>query len=444
VRKRLGRTFQSLKVRNFRLFVTGHLVKNTGVWMQFIAQDWLVLTLSGDSGTALGITTALQFLPILLLTLYSGKLADRHDKRKLLILANGMWSLLALLLAVLVTTGVVELWHVFVFAALLGVSSAIETPVRQSFVSELVEIRLLPNALSLTGATFNSARIIGPALAGLVIAALGTGPVFLISAFCSLSPQLSLHRMRPEELHREPRLPAADRPRASIRDGLAYVLRRPDLILPMALVAIIGAAGFNFGITLAMLAKTTFNTGAASFGLFSTALAFGGLTGALAGTGRRARPSVYLVLGAGVAFGVLETLVGLARVYWLAAALLVATGFCMMFFAGAANQRVQLGTEPAYRGRVMSLYVLVFLGTTPLGGPVIGWVAETFGAPTSLWAGGACSLLAALAGLVVKLRSSGDRIRLRISPTPWVYVAPDYLSRVPAEPSVEREPAGVR
>jgi MFS family permease len=412
-----------LRVRNYRLFATGQLVKLIGVWMQFIAQDWLVLHLSGDSGTALGVVTALQFLPILLLTLYGGKLADRHDKRKLLLIANGTWSVLALLLATLIATGAVELWHVFVFAGLLGVANAIETPVRQSFVSELVGTTLLPNALSLSAATFNSARIVGPAVAGVGIATLGMGPVFVISAVSSISPLVSLLRMRPAELLRESLPPRAERAEASIVDGLRYVSHRADLVLPLVLVMVIGAIGFNFGITLAVLAKTTFSTGAASFGLFSTALAAGALGGALAGSGRRARPSEYVVIGAGIAFGLLETMVGFASTYWLVVVMLLPTGFFMVYFAQAANQRIQLGTDAAYRGRVMALFVLVFLGTTPVGAPLIGWAAETLGAPASIWITGLLSLATGLAALVLHLRSSGDRIRLRVRPMPQVYVA---------------------
>ena len=422
MRRRLGTTFQSLTVRNYRLFATGQLIKLIGVWMQFIAQDWLVLQLSGDSGTALGVVTALQFLPILLLSLYGGILADRYDKRKLLVVANATWSALALGLALLITTGTVQLWHVFVFASLLGISNAIETPVRQSFVSELVGTTLLPNALSLSAATFNSARIIGPALAGVGIAGFGTGPVFVISAFTSLAPLLGLSLMRPAELYRDGLLSRADRKDASIVDGLRYVWHRADLVLPMTMIAVIGAIGFNFGITLAVLAKTTYHTGAAAFGLFSTALAVGSLGGALAGSGRRARPSVYVVLGAAIAFGVLETVVGLVSAFWLVAVLLVPTGFFMIYFAQAANQRVQLGTDAAYRGRVMALYVLVFLGTTPLGGPLIGWFAEVASARASIWVGGVVSMLTGLVALVLQLRSTGDRLRLRVRPLPRVYI----------------------
>jgi MFS family permease len=422
VRARLSTTFRSLQVRNYRLFATGQLVKLIGVWMMFIAQDWLVLQLSGDSATALGVVTALQFLPVLLLTLVGGRLADRYDKRKLLLAVNAAWFALSLALATLVALGYVRLWHVLVAAGLLGVANAIETPVRQAFVSELVGTRLLPNALSLSAATFNSARITGPAMAGVAIAGLGVGPVFVISALVTLSPLVSLARMRPAELHREALPPREERAPAKISDGLRYVWGRADLVLPIGLVAVVGMVGFNFQITLAVLAKTVFHTGAASFGLFTTALAVGALGGALAGTWRRTRPSVYIVLGAAVTFGALETLVGFAPTFATVVALLVPTGFFMIYFAQAANQRVQLGTDAAYRGRVMALYVLVFLGTTPLGAPLIGWWAERFGPGSSIWLGGVASMLTALAALGWQLRRAGERLRLRISPLPRIYV----------------------
>lgn len=422
MRAKLTTTFQSLQVRNYRLFATGQLVKLIGVWMMFIAQDWLVLELSGNSATALGVVTALQFTPVLLLTLLSGRLADRYDKRLLLFIANTAWSFLALGMSLLVLTGVVALWHVFVFAALLGVANALETPVRQAFVSELVGTPLLPNALSLSAATFNSARIIGPALAGVAIAAFDVGPVFLISAVSSSAPLIGLVRMRAAELHREALPPRDERDSARIIDGLRYVWRRPDLLLPMALMSVMGMVLFNFQLTLAALAKTVFHTGAASFGLFTTALAVGALAGALAGSGRRERPSVYLVLGAALAFAALGTLVGLASTYWLVVVLLVPTGFFMVFFAQASNQRVQLGVDAAFRGRVMALWVLVFLGTNPVGAPLVGWVAETFGAGASIWIGGLISLAAAGAALAWQLRRTGGRLRLRLRPMPRFYV----------------------
>ncbi len=424
MRAKLSTTFQSLQVRNYRLFATGQLIKLIGVWMMFVAQDWLVLEMTDDSATALGIVVALQFTPVLLLTLLSGRLADRYDKRLLLFVANAVWSALALGMSLLVVTGVVRLWHVFVFAALLGVANAVETPVRQAFVSELVGTPLLPNALSLSAAAFNSARIIGPALAGIAIAAFDVGPVFLISALASVAPLVCVLRMRSAELHREHLPPVAERDSARVVDGLRYVLRRPDLLLPMALMSVIGMTLFNFQLTLAALAKTVFNTGAASFGLFTTALAVGSLAGALAGSSRRSRPSVYLVLGAAVATGAFGTLVGLASTYWLVVALLVPTGFFTVFFAQAGNQRVQLGVDAAFRGRVMALWVLVFLGTNPVGAPIIGWVAEHYGAGASIWIGGLISLATATLALVWQLHRTGARLRLRILPMPRFYVVP--------------------
>ncbi|NGM12534.1 MFS transporter [Verrucosispora sp. WMMA2044] len=419
---RLSTMFQSLQVRNYRLFAFGQLVKLIGVWMMFIAQDWLVLELSGDSATALGVVVALQFTPVLLLTLLSGRLADRYDKRMLLFVANAFWTVLSLAMSVLVLTDLVQLWHVFVFAALLGVANAMETPVRQAFVSELVGTALLPNALSLNAAVFNSARIVGPAVAGLAIAAFDVGPVFLVTALSSIAPLVTVIRMRSTELHREPLPARGERAAATVLDGLRYVARRPDLLLPMVVMSVIGMSLFNFQLTLAALAKTVFNTGAASFGLFSTTLAAGALVGALAGTGRRSRPSVWLVLGAAIGCATFGTLVGLAPAYWMVVALLPPTGFFMVYFAQAANQRVQLGTDAAFRGRVMALWVLVFLGTNPVGAPIIGWVAETFGAGASIWAGGLLSLTTALLALAWQLRRAGARLRFRVLPLPRFYV----------------------
>lgn len=422
MRIRVRNTFQSLTVRNYRIFATGQLVKLIGVWMMFIAQDWLVLQLSNDSATAVGITVALQFTPILLLSLLGGALADRYDKRKLLLIANTVWSVVSLLMAVLVVTGVVQLWQVFVAAAALGVANAIENPVRQAFVSELVGNTLLPNALSLNAATFNTARIAGPALAGGAIASVGLGPTFLIAAVAGLSPLLSVYRIRPAELHRESEEQRRERPRARITDGIRYVRRRPDLLLPIGLVFVVSGAGFNFQVTLPVLSKVVYETGAAAFGLLAAALAAGSLVGALAGTWRRERPSAHLVIGSALGFGVFAVLVGLSSPYWLVLALLVPAGFFAVFFGQAANQRVQLGSDPQFRGRVMAIYILVFLGTNPLGALGVGWWAERFGAESAIWLGGLCSVAAALVGLGWQLRRHGERLRLRLRPVPGISV----------------------
>jgi MFS family permease len=432
VRARLGKTFQSLKVRNYRLFTTGQITKLVGVWMQFTAQDWLVLSLSHNSPTALGVVSALQFLPVLLLTLYGGKLADRYDKRHILIVANAFFSGLALTMGLLVVTHTVTLHAVFVLAALMGTANAIETPVRQAFVSELVEKPLLPNALSLSAATFNTARIVGPAVAGGAIALVGTGPVFLLNVLTYLGPMFSALRMRPAEMYREAH---TERPDASIREGLGYVRRREDLIIPMVMIFVIGLTGFNFQLTLPLLAKNVFEVGPGQFGLLTTALATGALGGALASSGRRSRPGVYVLIAAATAFGLLETVVGFGPSFWVTAALLLPTGFFMIFFAQACNQRIQLGVDAAHRGRVMSLWVLVFLGTTPVGSLLVGWLSERYGPRTGVWLGGVISFLAGASVLGWQLRRSGDRISLRLRPYPKFYVVEELeeaaVSQVP-------------
>jgi MFS family permease len=434
VRAQARTTFESLAVRNYRLFAAGQVTKQLGVWMQFIAQDWLVLELSGNSAAALGIVTGLQFLPIVLLSLYGGKLADRHDKRSMLIVAGALYCLLGLTMGVLVSTGAINLTLVFVLAALMGTVTAIENPIRQSFISELVEPTLLPNALGLASAAFNMARIVGPALAGVGIWLLGLGPVFLVTGLTYLAPLLFLVRMRPADFYGAPRAAgpavggslrsrvAARRqqpvPQARIRDGLVYVREREDLLLPLALLLVVGMFGFNFQITLAILAKNVFATGAQSFGLLTTALAFGALAAALVSGSRRERPSVYLVLGSAAVFGLLEILVGFAPTFWSAALLLVPTGFSMVFFAQASNQRIQLGVDSEFRGRVMSLFTLVFLGTTPVGGPLVGFISEHVGPRVGVWGGGVVSFVAALTALAWHLHRSGDRLTLTLRPIP--------------------------
>jgi MFS family permease len=437
VRAVLSTTFRSLQVRNYRLFATGQLVKLIGVWMMFTAQDWLVLDLSGNSPGALGIVTALQFLPVLLLTLWAGKLADRFDKRKLLISANAAFAVTAIVFAILVASGVVVLWHVFLFALLLGVANAIETPVRQAFVSELVELPLLPNALALSAATFNTARIGGPALAGVFLALFDTGPVFLIATVLSVAPIFSYLMMRTVDLFRSTARPSAGDTR--IVDGLKYVWRRHDLLLPIVLMAAVGMIGFNFPVTLAALAKINFNAGPSTFGLLTTALAVGALGGALAGSGRRSRPSVYVVLGAALAFAVFEIAVGFSPNFIVAMILLVPTGFFSIYLAQAANHRVQMGLHSAYRGRVMALYVLVFLGTTPIGASLAGWWGEHFGVPSSIWTAGIFCLIAGVAALVWQLRSSGDHFSLRNGSRPGLTL----VRTTEDEPIVEPVPARI-
>ncbi|GIF05360.1 MFS transporter [Actinoplanes siamensis] len=425
----LDTTFRSLRVRNYRLFAVGQLIKLIGVWTMFTAQDWLVLDLSGNSPGALGVVTALQFVPVMVLTLYSGRLADRYDKRKLLVVANTVFAVTAVAFAVIVASGIVQLWHVFLFALLFGIANSVETPVRQAFVSELVELPLLPNALALSAATFNTARVGGPALAGVLLSVLSIRVVFLVATVLAVAPVLTYLRMTTAELYGIER---RSRGEARVLDGLRYVGKRADLVLPIALMAVIGMIGFNFPVTLAALAKINFHAGASSFGLLTTALAAGSLCGALAGSGRRARPGAYRVIGAALAFGVIEFAVGFAPTFLVAALLLVPTGFFSIYLAQAANHRVQMGVDAEYRGRVMALYVLVFLGSTPIGASLAGWWGEHYGVPSSIWMGGLVSFVAAVAALAWQLRASGDRLVFRMRPRPRVGLISTEAAQEPA------------
>jgi MFS family permease len=398
----LTTTFRSLRVRNYRLFATGQVVSLSGTWAQRVAQDWLVLELSGSSGVALGVTTALQFLPMLLFGLYGGVLADRYDKRRMLIAAQGVMGALALLLGVLDLSGAVQLWHVYVLAFLLGLASVVDTPVRQAFVVEMVGPTDLANAVSLNSATFNGARILGPALAGLAITGIGTGWVFLANAASFAAVLGGLLAMRPADMHDAHRTPRA---KGQLREGLAYVRSRPDLVVLIGLVGMVGMFGFNFQITLALVAKETFGRGAGAYGLLSAMLAVGALLGALSSARRSEHPRQRVLFASALAFGLLELVLGLLPSYLLLVVLLIPTGAAMLVFTTTANTLVQTSCAPELRGRVMSLYLLVFLGGTPIGAPVIGALAEAFGPRWSLLAGGGVSALAAVAAAALLARA---------------------------------------
>ncbi|MDQ1692147.1 MAG: hypothetical protein QOD87_2255 [Pseudonocardiales bacterium] len=381
--------FQSLRVRNYRLYASGQLVSLTGTWAQRVAQDWLVLQLT-NSGTALGIVTALQFGPSLLLSMYGGALADRGDKRRLLLVTQSSIALTALMLGLLDVTGVVKIWHVMALAAILGVAGAIDSPIRQSFVVEMVGPSDLPNAVALNATTFNLARIIGPAVAGLLISAVGTGWAFLGNAASSVAVLAGLLLMRPAELF--PSKPV-DREPGQFRAALRYVGGRSDLILPMVLIFVVGTFGMNYQLTIALIAKQVFHRGADSYGLLSTLLAVGATAGALAGTFRRRRPSRLFLVSAAMAFGVFEISASLMPTFALMGTALIPAGIAMIVFAQSANAMVQLGVEPTMRGRVMGLYLICFMGGTPVGAPVVGWVAETFGPRWGMLGGGIISLV---------------------------------------------------
>ena len=394
--------FRSLRVRNYRLYAAGQLVSLTGTWMQRVAQDWLVLELT-NSGTALGIVTALQFLPSLLFGLWGGVLADRYDKRKLLLATQTGLALVALILGVLDVTGIVQYWQVLVLALLLGLVSAVDSPVRQSFAVEMVGPDDLTNAVGLNSTIFNSARILGPAVAGVVIAAVGTGWAFVANAISSIAVLTGLGLMRPSELRPSP---AIDRVRGQLRAGLRYVWHRQDLLLTMILVFVVGTFGLNFQITTALLAKQVFHRTATGYGLLSTALAVGACVGAVLATRRRTRPSLLFLLLAALSFGLLEIIAGSMPGFGGTALMLVLVGLAMLSFTTAANSSVQLGVEATMRGRVMALYLMCFLGGTPFGAPIVGWVANTVGPRWGMIGGGVVCMAVAV-GMALYLVRQG-------------------------------------
>ena len=400
--------FRALKVHNYRLWVTGALVSNVGTWMQRVAQDWLVLTvLTNNSGTAAGVVTGLQFLPIVFLGPYAGLLGDRVNKRKLLLVTQTAMGICALLLGVLVVTGAVELWHVYVLAFLLGVASAFDAPSRQAFVSEVVDKEDIPNAVALNSASFNLARLAGPGVAGLVIALVGTGPAFLLNAASFAAVIVSLWRMRVHEL-----TPAVHVPRAKgqIREGLAYIRQRPDLMMIMVLVFMVGTFGMNFQITNALMATTVFHLGPGEYGLLGSVMAIGTLAAALLAARRKNMRMLYIVGGA-LAFGVTVAVAAFMPAFAWYAVALVPVGLASLTFMNACNTTVQLSTDAAMRGRVLAVYMVVLQGGTPIGAPLVGWIATEFGARWSLGMGAIVAVAAGMSALVMMNRRNNVRLR---------------------------------
>jgi MFS family permease len=393
----LSPTFRALSIYNYRLYAAGGIVSNTGTWMQRVAQDWLVLQLTHNSGVAIGITTGLQFLPFLLFSPVAGLVADRFPKRRLLQVTQTFMAVPALLLGILAVTGVAEPWHVYLLAFWFGIGAAFDAPARQSFVSEMVGPDDLTNAVGLNSASFNTARIIGPALAGLLIAALGsgaraTGWVIMFNAVSYAAVVYALQRMDPRELN-TPK-PAARRA-GMIRDGVRYVRRRPDLLLVLVVVFFAGTFGLNFQLTSALMATHVFHKGAGEYGLLGSTMAIGSLTGALLAA-RRGKATSRLVVLAAVAFGLAEIVAGLLPSYLTFALWTPVLGLCALTMITAANTTMQLAVTPEYRGRVMALYLMVFMGGTPLGSPIVGWVGEAYGARWTLLGGGAITIVGTL------------------------------------------------
>ncbi|SDD28186.1 MFS transporter [Actinokineospora iranica] len=400
--------FSSLRIRNYRMFAAGSVVSNVGTWMQRIAQDWLVLVLTDNDPVALGVAAALQFLPTLMFSLWAGVLADRLDKRKLLIGVQIGLASCALVLGLLDVTGLVEVWHVYLLCFVLGSFSAVEVPVRQSFVAEIVGRAQVANAVALNSTSFNLARVVGPAIAGGLIILIGTGWLFLANALFTVAVIIALWRMDPRKLIRGKKLA---RSKGQLREGLRYVRHRPDILSVLVLVFFVSTFGMTFFVTLAVAAATVFHRDADGYGLLTTTLAAGTLTGALWAARRSGRgtPRTRLLLGAAFSFGVLEILVGFMPTYTTFALALIPVGFSVMTFMTTANATVQLAVAPEMRGRVMGLYMLVFLGGNPIGAPMTGWMAHQWGGRSPFIIGGAIAAMAAVTcGLVLIQRGGVD------------------------------------
>jgi MFS family permease len=418
-RPETGGMFAALANRNYRIYVSGSFVSNIGTWMQRVAQDWLVLELSGGSGLAVGITTGLQFLPMLLLSPYAGLIADRFDKRRVLKLTQAWLALSAGVLGVLAVTGVAATWHVYLIAFAFGLGTAFDNPARQAFVSEVAGAEHLPNAIGLNSATFNAARIVGPALAGVVIAAFGSGWAILSNAVTYAAFVGALVLIDPARLNLSP---PALRAKRQIREGLAYVRRRSDLLLVLGTAFFVGTFGLNFQMTSALMAQREFHKGAQEYGILGTFMAVGSLAGALLAARRRSAPRGRFVVGMAVLFSLVEIAAGLMPSYVTYAAILPVLGLAALLTLTAANASVQMNVDPRLRGRVMALYMMVLMGGTPVGAPILGWVGQAFGARWTLIGGGALSALGVLLCVVLVARRRHLHLVSGLHPRPHVSV----------------------
>ncbi|CAN5579476.1 MFS transporter [soil metagenome] len=392
------RTFSSLSVPNYRLYFFGQIVSMSGTWIQSVAQMWLVYQLTG-SGVALGVVTALQFTPVLVAGLWGGIVADRFDKRKILMATQSVAALLAALLGILTALEMVELWMIYVLAFALGIVSVIEVPTRQSFVVEMVGEDQLSNAIGLNSTVFTSARVIGPAIAGVLIAGVGIAWCFLINAVSFAAVIVSLTKMNPVELHRSA---PVERSKGQLREGLRYVWNTPILRTSLLMMAIIGTIAFNFRILLPVMAEEEFGGGAGTYGALSAVMGVGTVLGALFAASRK-YPTRKTLIYSAMAYGVLIVIAGLAPTVSLEMIALVPMGAAGIAFVATANSTLQLNAKESMRGRVMALYSVVFLGSTPIGSPIVGWIGETFGVRAGFFISGfACLLASAYAIDVVR------------------------------------------
>ena len=386
----LRRTFRALRLYNYRLFFVSQVVSMSGTWMQSVAQAWLVLQITG-SGVDLGITVGLQFGPVLVLGAWAGALADRIDKRRLLMATQTAAALFALILAALTFADVVTIWMIWVLAGLTGVAVALDLPSRQSFVFEMVGPDDLANAVGLNAVIINSSRIVGPAIGGLLIAAVGVASCFLFNAVSFIAVIVALAMMRTAELR--PSKPVRRRP-GQVREGLRYVWRTPELRIPLAMLAVVSTLAYNYSVVLPLLTKDVYGRGGGAYGALSAAMGVGALAGALL-MASRARPSRRLLVTSAFAFGVVTVLLAFAPSYLWGMALLVPMGAAGVLFISTVNSLLQLNADDAMRGRVMALWAVVFLGSTPIGGPLTGLIARGFGVRAAVAVGGVAALATA-------------------------------------------------
>ena len=384
--------WRSFRHRNYRILFPANAASNIGTWAQRVAQDWLILQLTDNSGIYLGLVTAVQFAPVLLFSLQGGALADRVNKRKLLIFTNFIGALSSLGLGFLVLAGDVQVWHVFFFAATLGISSAIDAPIRQSFTSEIVGHSDIANAVSLNSANFNAGRLVGPALSGFLIARFDTGPSFLINAFTYLFVILALLRMRESDFFIQEKKTT----QGTVREGLDYALARPDLYVVMLVVFFVATFGLNMQIFNALMATKEFGKGPASYGLLGSYVAIGSLIGALISARlERFRRTIFVIKG-GVVFSLAITLLSIAPTYTWYSLWLPLCGLSALTMLITANSLIQVNSDPAIRGRVSGIYLLIFMGGTPFGSPLIGWLVEVIGVRQTIALCGLISLGACL------------------------------------------------
>jgi MFS family permease len=399
-----ARTFASLSVPNYRRYFTGQVISITGNWMQNVAEMWLVVELTGN-GVSVGLTAALQFVPIMLFGAWGGLLADRFPKRRLLMVTQSLMTIPALTLWALTVGGSVELWMVYALVFARGAVNAIDNPARQSFAIEMVGPDKVVNAVALNSVIIHTARILGPASAGLVIALLGVGTCFLLNGLSFIAMLVALRAMDPAALNHPPRL--VERGRGQLRSALRYVARTPELRIPLAMMVVIGTFTFNFQVLLPLLASFTWHGTAQTYTMLAVAMGFGSVGGALA-AGARGRVGPRLLVGAAALFGVTMLLVAVAPTIPLQLIALVPLGAVSVTFAAGVNSAMQLAVEPEMRGRVMALYSVVFLGSTPIGAPLVGWIAEVAGPRAGLLLGAVAALVAA-AGARVAFARAGEQ-----------------------------------